>query len=236
MKRFLCFALLAACGSDPTNPPTTSELAVVKGAGSPSTFASTEALTADDTVEAIGVSGDGRVIAVFAGQPHELSGNTFEVRSLYVGEGDPEALGAVHAIAPRIGGGAWIGSEAGLFAVDEIYTYKVPLLEDAGAVNDVLDANAGTLAGLWLAMDGGLHRWEDDRVSKYAIEGLSGAATLVAIEQTGAFGVAAYGDQIATLEPNSSEILVDRPPLDTGAIHALAAATGAIYAATDKGI
>jgi hypothetical protein len=238
MKRLLsaCSILLCACGGDPVDPPNRTELTVVKAAGSPSTFASSEALTAGGTVEAIGISGEGRVLVVFDAQVHELSSGLFEPRSLYVGEGDPAALGTVHRIAPRLGGGAWVATEAGLFAVDELYTYKVPLLEDAGAMHDAIEVGSGALSGLWLATEAGLHHRDGDEVYQYAIEGLTGAATDVAIAGSGTFGVALIGGVIATLEPSGGQILVDRPPLDTGAIHALAAGADAIYAATEKGI
>ena len=239
MKRILtsvAIGLVAACGSEGTDLPNpNSELNVVKGAGTAATFATTEALTAGGTVEAIGVSGDGHLLVLFGGQLHELTGGLLEPRSLYVGEGDPEAMGRVRRVTARVGGGAWIAAEAGLFALDDLYTFKVPLVEDAGAIEDAIEVGSGPLAGLWLATAGGLYRRNGDDVFQYGIPGLT-AATHVAIAQNGAFGVAVFGDVIATLEPSMDQILVDRPPLDTGAIHSIAAGADAIYLGTAQGI
>jgi hypothetical protein len=231
----IAVGLCAACGGGSDRPDSNSELDVVPGGGTAATFATTEALSAGETVETIGVSSEGHLLVVFGGQVHELDGGALSARSLYVGTGDPEAMGAVHRVAPRIGGGAWIGAEAGLFALDDLYTYKVPLLEDAGAIEDAIDISGGALAGLWLATPAGLHRRTGDDVSKLEIAELTGAAH-VAIAQDGSFGVAVFGDEIATLEPSADQILVDRPPLDTGAINAIAAGTDAVYLGTANGL
>jgi ligand-binding sensor domain-containing protein len=236
-KRFdlLLFTLASACGSERDPAPPKSELAIVPGAGTTAAFSSSEALTADGSIEAIGTSGAGHLLAVVTGQLHELEGGVLEVRSLYVGTADPEALGNVHAIAPRIGGGAWIAAEAGLFGLDAAYTVKIPLLEDEGEVFTVADAG-GPLAGLWLGTGGGLFRRRAESVEKYAVPSASGAVTLFAVQGNGKTAAARIGDTLVLLEDAGGQVLTDRPPIDTGAIHAIAAGSDALYVGADRGL
>lgn len=230
--------VLAACGGDPVDraPPGKSEISVQHGAGTIATFTTTEALTAGGAVERLGVSAEGHLIAVIDGGLYELEGGLLAARTLYAGEGDPEATGPVHAVAPRVGGGAWVGAERGLFAIDDLYTYKVPLLPEAGAVRAVADAPGGPLNGLWLATDEGLYRRQDEQVTRYTIEGVTGPATGVAITGNGKLGAALFGETLVVLEPNDAQVLTDRPPLGTSTIDAVAAGPDTIYVGADNGL
>lgn len=243
MKKVLSLVSIAlaaaACGGDPEErpqPPGTPEVSVRHGAGTPAAFTTTEALTAEGTVQRLGVTGEGHLVAAVDGGLYELTGGLLEARTLYAGAGDPSSTGAVYAVAPRIGGGAWVAAEAGLFSIDDLYTYKVPLLPEAGAVHSVSDAPGGLLKGLWLATDDGLYRRDADRVTRYTVAGVDGTVTQVAVSGDGRLGAALFGETLVLLEPEGEQILTDRPPLDTGAISAVAAGPNGIYVGAEKGL
>src|SRR5262249_54108189 len=119
------FFFFAACGGDGGGGVVQpSEIDVREGAPSGGTISAMSALEADAAVEALGIDNNKNVVAVAGAQTFAVAADALELRALYAGPGDPETTGTVHAVVPKMDGGAWIAADAGLFILDELYVLK----------------------------------------------------------------------------------------------------------------
>lgn len=238
-RRHVVWAGLLAglgCGAEPTVTPPPAEVEVLLGAPVEGQFALSAELPVGEAIEAIGVDDDGAVVLASADGVYVVKGDTLERRRLYVGSGDPSELGATRVIRPRASGGAFLGTTKGLFLLDQLYVTKSPLALSGAAIHDLIEQSSGPLAGLWLATDAGLFKKSREALEQLSIDGASGASTAIAIEAGGQFGLVVWGGALYVLEPAEAGLRSDRPPLDTGRIHALAAGRGVAWAATEKGL
>jgi hypothetical protein len=234
-RRSLLFCtVLAACGES-VAPIDTPEVRAVVGQPGTGTFTLTTDLLAGAEIEAIGADDAGRIVVASEGRALVLEAGALEAREYYRGEGDPETIGAIHAIAPRAAGGAFIGSDHGLFLLESLYVVRSPLL-DGEKVHDVFEQVAGPLAGVWLATDHGLLRLQGENLTRLTVEGLADRATAIAIEKNGGRGIAVMGDGLVILEPEGDGLVSQRPGFTTGVVHGVAAGDGTLYAATDRGL
>src|SRR5262245_27848023 len=131
----LAFLLaLAACGegNGGNNNVEESEVDVRYGAPAEGTISAMSALMTESAVEALGIDSSGRVLAVAGSTTYEVDTGSLQARALYAGPGDPTSIGHVFAVAPKMEGGAWIASDAGLFIVDAVYVVKSPLVVGEG--------------------------------------------------------------------------------------------------------
>lgn len=230
------FASLSACGGKSAGPSVAPEIEVRSGALQTGSLPAARMIAARSAVELLGASSAGQVLAVVGGQLFAVADDRLELRALYRQDGDPASMGRARSIAARAAGGAWVAADAGVFVLDALYVSRDRLMTGTGAVQDLAEATAGPLKGLWLATEDGLFRRQGDALERDVVPTLAASAAGVAIEQNGNAALVLAGGEIALLEPSGSAIVIDRPPLDAGKIHAVRGGVGALYAASDGGL
>jgi hypothetical protein len=231
-------AAFSGCGGKSTQAPPAGAAEVEVKPGAPGAAPATrvEALEMDGRVGVLGGSSSSHVLAAVGGEIYEVDAGKLVHRALYAEGDDPTALGAVYAIAPRLAGGAWIAAEKGVFLLDTMFVTKASFGTGSGAVRSASEVGAGPLQGLWVAGDDGLFRRRGSDLTKYSVANADGAITAIAVDAAGSCALAISGGEAILIEASSDETTSDVPPLDAGTINAVAAGTGALYAASDKGI
>ncbi len=195
-----------------------------------------EELTAAGTVSAVGMSKDGNLVLVAGDRVYELTAGELVQHNLYAEGSDPTSLGAVKAIVPRSGGGAWLAAANGLFVLDGAYVTHSPVMVGMGPLAGVTEVTAGNLNGLWLAATNGIYRRQTQETKRYRIEGWGEAAQGIAADPDGAAAFAVLDDQLLLLTPGASGPEGAEAPEDVGMVNALAGAKDTLFAATSKGL
>lgn len=228
--------LLAGCGGTDTTNPNPTGPATITGAGTAGSFSVENALMSAEPIQQLGQTSAGTILSIINNQTYEVEAGELVHRPLFVDMEDPRSTGNVHHIAPRAEGGAWLSADAGLFIFDELFVTRSPLLSDAGTVWSVQELAAGPLAGLWIGADDGLHKRTETLLQRFTVEGASGAATRLALEPQGRAAIAIIGDALVILEDDAGQLVSFLPELDTGAINAVAATSGALFVAGAEGL
>lgn len=225
----------AACGGteeiEPERPFDT-----VVGIGAALSFVEEREVSSSDAVQSLGLTAEGALVAVIDGAAYVDGSAGLEMRSLYVGAGDPTSLGAVNDISPRAAGGAWISSDAGLFALDGLYVTHSPLLSDSDGINAAVEVDAGPLSGMWLATREGINHLQDDVLKRYEIPQITGSATTLAAAADGTVVAALFGSTLVLLEPSNDQILSEKVTIGLGAINQLSAGANEIFVAAERGL
>jgi ligand-binding sensor domain-containing protein len=187
-------------------------------------------------VDQLGASGSGAVIAIADGKAYEITAGRIDLRILYAVGDEPTSTGAVSAVAPRLGGGAWIAAERGLFVVDGFYVTRSPVDTGMGRVHQAADVEAGPLAGLWLASDDGLYRMQLSSFDHFVVPGIDGGARGVAVDADGEAVLVILDGKLVLLTLKDGKLLSELAPPETGAVVAVAAGKGMLFAVTETGL
>ncbi|MBK7865073.1 MAG: hypothetical protein IPJ65_42050 [Archangiaceae bacterium] len=229
--------LLAACGTAQPLPAEPPKLEVRWAAAAPRGALVQEALDAGGDITALGVSTAGDLVLVAGGRVLERTAGELTRRYLYAEGSDPAELGEVSSIVPRASGGAWLTSENGLFALEGRYVTHSPVRPGMGALAQASEVASGPLAGLWLAASSGVYRRQPTDTVQYQIAGWADGATGVAADPDGTAAIAIVAGHLVVYRPGSGVTLdVEEVPDAVGEVHAVAAAKGALYAATARGL
>jgi ligand-binding sensor domain-containing protein len=223
----------AACGSAPSPDE---RLRVISTAPVSGDALSSEDLSVDGPVAALGVSAEGNLVAVAADRVLELTAGVLEQRHLYAEGTDPTTLGTVTAVTPRAAGGAWLATSNGLFTVDSRYVTHSPVVAGMGALAGAGEAPTGTLKGLWLAASNGVYRRQSAQTDRYHVDGYSEEARAVAIDGEGIAALAVLGSQLLLLTPGEGGVAAALPPEEVGTVSAVAAGKRVLFAATERGL
>ncbi len=232
----LVSAWAAACGAeDPLEPSHVPAAELFVDARAPLARAMSEAarLPLSGPVERLGATAAGHPLVVVEGAVHEVLTSGLVARALFAAPGDPTALGAVSALAPRAAGGAWIAAEGGLFALDGHYLGHRDT-GAAGAPIAVTEVAQGPLAGLWVVTTAGLfHRTPAGRVEQVEVE-----AQQWAVDADGRAALALDAAGALQLVEAEDVAWVRRAPslAEAGAVRAIAAGPGVLWAATEGGL
>jgi hypothetical protein len=106
-----------------------------------------------------------------------------------------------------------------------------------GPLSGASEVAQGGMNGLWLAATNGVYRRQATDTFRYRIDGWSEAAGGIAADPDGAGALALLGDQLVLLTPGSGTTpAAAAVPDDVGKVNAVAAAKGALYAATERGL
>jgi hypothetical protein len=228
--------LVAACG---TPPPRQEEerFHVVGVAPTVGEALTQQELALDGTVTELGVSTAGDLVAVAGDRVYERTAGVLTLRNLYAEGSDPTSLGAVSAIIPRAKGGAWIAAANGLFELEGLYVTHSPVVVGMGPLLGACEVAQGGMNGLWLATSDGVYRRQDTDTFRYRIDGWAEAANGVAGDPDGVAALVVLGGQLVLLVPGSDATLAAAaPPDEVGRVNAVAAAKGALYAASERGL
>jgi ligand-binding sensor domain-containing protein len=239
MRRSLCIglSLIAACGGEAEDLPNPSAEARLITAVPQRATAAPSSLQLDGAVLSLGADAEGHLTLLAGGAVFSLIGAELIERSLYAAPGDPAALGSVHAIAQRSGGGAWIAADAGLFRLEPPYVSYVPIDIGGGPARAVADVAQGAVRGLWIASSAGLfHRAPDGTFERLEIGGMGIDVTGFAAEPGGAAALARDASGLLLIEAEGGKLFASRPALAAGPAHAVAASAGTLWAAADGGL
>ncbi len=234
MRLSVVLPCLLACGSPP--PPAPVELTRVEDAPARGDALAVEKVSAPASVDGLGGTNAGSVALFAGGRVYEWIGGRLEPRTLYAVGSDPTSLGAVHAIAPRHSGGAWVAAESGLFVLDGLYVSRSPLPGASGPVRSAIEAKEGLLAGLWLAADAGLYRRTPDALEKYQLLDSTAAPRAIAVDAQGSSAFVLAGDQLFLLTHLDGKLVSETPPLELTGVTAVGAGKGRLYAACEQGV
>ncbi len=198
----------------------------------PSTGAWTEtgALAAATPAEAVGVDAEGRLRAVVSGQTFVVEAGALDLRQRYGDPGAPDRLGQVYRIRPRLAGGAWLATETGLWSADGLFVRHRPTDLTDPTVADVMEVDAGPLAGLWLAATDGVYWIATDTAQRIESER---PAQKLAVSADAAALVSDGIVRILTTEAGELRI-ADAPFTDP--VTDVAATFGALFVATEAGL
>ncbi len=197
--------LLFACGGS-VEEPEQDTIRRVRSEPMPQSFVRQNLLATTGAASAVGVDFDGNTVVVVGGTVQRYRAGQFESFLLYADEGEPTSLGAVHAIAPRQTGGAWIAADNGLFVLDSAY---VQFAGVAGPVRGVAEASVGPLAGLWLLTSNGLEHQRNDERNSYTIEGVDDAPEHFAISPSGNLAGVVFGGRPYIIAKDDAGIYFD---------------------------
>lgn len=227
-------ASLAGCGGGQGSPDPQS-YRELSAQAAPGLWADQEALAAPVPIEALGLTSAGQVALAGASTAYVLGTGAFEARALFAEGTDPLSTGRIFGLAPRMEGGAWLAADAGVFFIDRVYTAKSGL--SAAPVRQISAVARGALRGVWFAGDDGLIHSNDGTLERLSVPGTSGAASAVAVSADGDSAFVVIGGKLALLRGGASgPITAELAPLDTGAISAVAAGAGVLYAASARGL
>lgn len=227
----LVLAPILACGNDPEAPGTDRfEVRTLSESLLEATPARTVVLPG--APELLGVDGRGQPIASIAGSVWAVTGSGSERRRLYAGPGDPVFLGEIRTLRPRAEGGAWLGADAGLFAVDGLYVAAVATL---GPILEVSDVSAGPLAGLWLSTPAALLLSLPDELASFEIPDTTGPYVGLAVRPDGSQALAWVGEEALLLAPDGLDLDVRGLPF-LARPRAVAATADALWLAADEGL
>ncbi len=238
--QWLCALVLAACGKPPPTPPEeTPKLTRLEAPARQGSALTQETLTASGSVTAVGMSTAGNLVMVADGRVYELVAGELTRRSLYAEGSDPTTLGPVNAIIPRAKGGAWLAGANGLFVLEGSYVTHSPVMVGMGPVSGLSEVGGvGGLEGLWLAATNGVYRRQTAETNRYTIDGYGEGATGIAADPDGNAAFAVLDGKLVLLNADrgGGAPAAAEPPEDVGAVNAVAAAKGTLYAATANGL
>jgi hypothetical protein len=235
MRASVFFAVVVvACGKPPEPPPP--QLTVVTGTGDPGSALAQSELDAPGTVTALGLTQEGDLVVVADGLVYQRVAGELVLKNLYAEASDPQSLGAVKQIVPRVAGGAWLAADNGLFMLEGDYVSHSPVMAGMGPLAGASEAPKGILTGLWLAASDGVYRRTPQDTQRYDVDGYAQNASAIAAEQTGAGAFALLGPSLVLLTPGDTVPQAALPPDDVGGVQALAGGSGALFAATDRGV
>jgi hypothetical protein len=232
---FAAAVVAVSCG--PAAPePEPPQFNVIAGTGTPGPTLPQQELDAGGTVSALGITQDGDLVVLAGELVFERVAGALTLRNLYAEAGDPTSTGAVSQIVPSSQGGAWLSAEAGLFLLQGDFVSHSPVMAGMGPLAGVSDVANGNLSGLWIAAANGVYRRQSQATNRYDVDGFSMAAAAVAVEHNGSGAFALLGNRLVLLTPGDSAPAAALPPDDVGGVKALAGTTGALFAATDRGL
>lgn len=226
------WGLALACGGDAAETPAGPATVSIRSTGAPLPAVRSAPLPA--SAEALGVTGDGTPVIASSEGVLALGPSSLEPRRLFAGPGDPVLLGTVRALAPRREGGAWLGSDVGLFTVDRLYV--LPLSTEPSPISAVAEVAEGPLAGVWLLTAEALYLSTEAALDRFAIPDLLGPLAGLAVDPAGRRAITFAGPETLLLEPVGRDLDVWPLPVDVGAARAVAASESGLWVAAEAGL
>jgi hypothetical protein len=223
------------CGTAEPQPPPP-QFNVVAGTGTQGAALTQDEVDAGGAVTALGLTQEGDLVEVADGFVYQRVAGVLTPKNLYAEAADPQSTGAVKQITPRAQGGAWLATDNGLFMLEGDYVSHSPVMAGMGALSGAGEVAQGGMSGLWLAASNGVYRRTSTDTNRYSVDGYSNTAAGIAVEKGGLGAFALLGSTLVLLTPGEAAPAAALPPDDVGGVKALAAASGALFAATDRGL
>lgn len=226
-------AVLWSCG-DAADLPATTPTTVMDPAPQTGAWTRESARPLGASAQALGVDGEAHVVVIAEGLAYVAVGGQLDKRTLYAGPGEPTSMGQPRAVRARPGAGAWIATSSGLYALDPHFVTRSPLSERTPDVNDVAEAAAGPLAGIWILDAAGL--WTKNPAGLQQVHVDLPEARWIAVDTLGQFALLASEQSLQLLTKQGDALSALEIRLDTGLIRGLAAAPGRLWVATERGL
>lgn len=237
MRPLWAVAVIAVACGKPADPVVEEpKLKTLTAAATAGAALMQEELTAEGAVTAVGTSSQGNLVMVAADRVFELTAGELVKKPLYAEGLDPTSLGAVRHVIPRSAGGAYLAAEHGLFVLDGAYVTHSPVMVGMGPLSGASEGGKGALMGLWLAASNGVYRRQTTQTDRYSIEGFGEEAKAIALESDGTAALAVLGGKLVLLTSGAAGLAAELPPEDVGAVNAVAAGKGVLFAATVNGL